>query len=46
MRNEDGKLLYQRESQDIFEDAVQQESEPENLQLTQEKATILCAEQS
>ena len=46
MRDEDEKLIYQRESQDISEDAAQQEPEPENPQLTQEEANILCTEQN
>ena len=42
MKDEDGKLMYQRKSQDISRDAVQQEPELENPQLTQE-ATVLCS---
>ena len=42
---DEGKLIYQREAQDISVDAVQQKPEPEDPQLTQE-ATILYSEQS
>ena len=46
MRDENGKLIYQREAQNISEDAAQQEPEPENPQLTEEEATILYTEQN
>ena len=41
MRDEDGKLIYHRES----EDPVQGETEPENLPLMQDAAAALYPEQ-